>query len=143
MNKKDYKHIKYYEKHLIMDKTKINKADVVEAEHQLFSAQIVSNVDLLDQLLHDDLIAVAPTGQIVTKEMDLSAHRAKTMVIDDASTEIDDIKITGNTALSISTMTAKGKMMGTPLEGRFRYFRVWKRFDNTLKVIGASFMQLS
>src|SRR5690606_38193153 len=100
--------------------------DVIEAENNLFSAQLVSNVEILDQLLHDDLIAVAPTGQIITKEMDLNAHRAKTMIIEDASTEIDDIKITGDTALSIVTMAAKGKMMGTPLEGTFRYFRVWK-----------------
>ncbi|HTN21071.1 MAG TPA: nuclear transport factor 2 family protein [Pelobium sp.] len=125
-----------------MDKTKINREDIVEAEGKLFSAQLVSNVDILDQLLHDDLIAVAPAGQIVTKEMDLSAHRAKTIVIEEASTEIDDIKISGDTALSIVTMTAKGKMMGTPLEGKFRYFRVWKRHDDTLKVIGASFMQI-
>ncbi len=124
-----------------MEKT-ITREHVVEVENKLFSAQLVSNVDILDQLLHDDLIAVAPTGQIVTKEMDLNAHRAKTMVIEDASTEIDDIKITGDTALSIVTMTARGKVMGTPLEGKFRYFRVWKRFDDTLKVIGASFMQL-
>ncbi len=125
-----------------MDKREINRENVVEAENKLFSAQLVSNVDILDQLLHDDLIAVAPTGQIVTKEMDLNSHRAKTMIIEDASTEIDDIKITGDTALSIVTMTAKGTVMGTPLEGKFRYFRVWKRFDDTLKVIGASFMQL-
>ncbi len=125
-----------------MDKTKINREDVVEAENKLFSAQLVSNVDILDQLLYDDLIAVVPTGQVVTKEMDLNSHKAKTMIIEDASTEIDDIKITGDTALSIVTMTAKGRMMGTPLEGKFRYFRVWKRFDDTLKVIGASFMQL-
>jgi len=39
-------------------------------------------------------------------------------------------------------MTAKGKVMGTPLEGQFRYFRVWKRFEGTLKIVGASFMQL-
>lgn len=125
-----------------MDKTKIIREDVVEVENKLFSAQLVSNVDILDQLLHDDLVAVAPTGQIITKEMDLSSHRAKTMIIEDASIVIDDIKITGDTALSIVTMTAKGKMMGTPLEGQFRYFRVWKRFDDTLKVVGASFMQL-
>ncbi|HLT86271.1 MAG TPA: nuclear transport factor 2 family protein [Sphingobacterium sp.] len=125
-----------------MDKTEITKENVVEAENKLFSAQLVSNVDILDQLLHDDLIAVAPTGQIVTKEMDLNSHKAKTMIIEDASTEIDDIKITGDNALSIVTMTAKGKVMDTPLEGKFRYFRVWKRFDGTLKVIGASFMQL-
>jgi hypothetical protein len=125
-----------------MDRIIITKENVVEAENKLFSAQLVSNVDTLDQLLHDDLIAVAPTGQIVTKEMDLNSHKAKTMIIEDASTEIDDIKIMGDIALSIVTMTAKGKMMGTPLQGKFRYFRVWKRFDGTLKVIGASFMQL-
>jgi len=28
------------------------------------------------------------------------------------------------------------------LEGKFRYFRVWKYVDDKLKVIGASFMQL-
>ncbi len=124
-----------------MEKT-ITRENVVEAENKLFSAQLVSNVDALDQLLHDELIAVSPTGEIVTKEMDLESHRAKTMIIEDASTEINDIRITGDTALSIVTMTAKGKVMGTPLEGKFRYFRVWKRFDGALKVIGASFMQL-
>ncbi len=130
------------EKTLNMNKLKITKEDVIEAENKLFSAQLVSNVEILDQLLHDDLIAVAPTGEIVTKEIDLNAHRAKTMIIEEASTEINEIKITGDTALTVVTMTAKGKMMGTPLEGRFRYFRVWKRCDDTLKIIGASFMQL-
>ena len=120
----------------------ITKEEVTEAENKLFSAQRISNVDMLDQLLYDDLIAVAPTGQIVTKEMDLDSHRTKTMVIEEASTAIDAIKITGETALSIVTMTAKGKVSGAPLEGQFRYFRVWKRIDGTLKVIGASFMQL-
>lgn len=130
------------EKALNMNKLKITKEDVIEAENKLFSAQLVSNVEILDQLLHDDLVAVAPTGEILTKQMDLNAHRAKTMIIEEASTEINDIKITGNTALTVVTMTAKGKMMGTPLEGTFRYFRVWKQFDDTLKIIGASFMQL-
>ena len=125
-----------------MDKAIINRQDIVEVENQLFSAQLVSNVNILDQLLHDDLIAVAPTGQIVTKEMDLNAHRTKAMIIEEASTVINEVKITGDTAISIVTMKAKGKMMGTPLEGQFRYFRVWKRFDDTLKIVGASFMQL-
>ena len=125
-----------------MDKTKITLEEIVEVENKLFSAQLISDVDILDQLLYDELIAVATTGQVISKEMDLNSHRAKTMIIEEASTEIDDIKITGDTALSIVTMTAKGKVMGTPLEGKFRYFRVWKRFDEQLKVIGASFMQL-
>ena len=125
-----------------MDKTTITREEVVEVENKLFAAQLAGDVDVLDQLLHDDLLAVAPTGQIVTKEMDLHAHRAKTMTIEDASTVIDEIRITGDTALSIVTMQAKGKMMGAPLEGQFRYFRVWQRVDGTLKIVGASFMQL-
>src|SRR5687768_3009783 len=120
----------------------ITEDEIIDAENKLFSAQLASNVDILDQLLYDNLVEVAPTEQIVTKEMDLNSHRAKTMVIEDASTVIDEIRITGDIALSVVTMTAKGKMMGTPLEGKFRYLRVWKRFDGTLKVIGASIMQL-
>ncbi|MGE8427941.1 nuclear transport factor 2 family protein [Sphingobacterium paramultivorum] len=121
---------------------KITKKEIAEAENQLFLAQLASNVDGLDLLLYDDLVAVAPDGQMLTKEMDLNAHRSKAMIIENASTEINEIRIIGDTALSVTTMTAKGKVMGTPLEGKFRYFRVWKRIDNTLKVIGASFMQL-
>ncbi|MGJ1192915.1 nuclear transport factor 2 family protein [Sphingobacterium siyangense] len=121
---------------------KITKKEIAEAENQLFLAKLASNVDGLDLLLYDDLVAVAPDGQMLTKEMDLNAHRSKAMIIENASTEIDEIRIIGDTALSVTTMTAKGKVMGAPLEGKFRYFRVWKRIDNTLKVIGASFMQL-
>ncbi|MDR3008115.1 MAG: nuclear transport factor 2 family protein [Sphingobacterium sp.] len=121
---------------------KITKDEITEAENQLFLAQLASNVDALDVLLYDHLVAVAPDGQMLTKEMDLNAHRSKAMIIENASTEIDEIKIIGDTAISVITMTAKGKVMGTPLEGKFRYFRVWKRIENTLKVVGASFMQL-
>ncbi len=121
---------------------KITKEEIAEAENQLFLAQLASNVDALDLLLYDHLVAVAPDGQMLTKEMDLNAHRSKAMIIENASTEIDEIRIIGDTALSVITMTAKGEVMGAPLEGKFRYFRVWKRINDTLKVVGASFMQL-
>ncbi|PUV26470.1 nuclear transport factor 2 family protein [Sphingobacterium athyrii] len=121
---------------------RITKEDVTEAENQLFLAQLAGDADALDQLLHDQLIALTPAGQTLTKEMDLDAHRSKAMIIEDASTEIDAIRIIEDTALSVVTMTAKGSVMGSPLAGQFRYFRVWKNIGGTLKVIGASFMQL-
>ncbi len=125
-----------------MESKEININEVIEAENRLFSAQLLSDVDILNQLLHDDLLAIAPTGEILTKEMDLNSHREKAVIIESGSIEIDDTKVQGDTALSVVTMTAKGKINGMPLEGRFRYFRVWKYFDSTLKIIGASFMQL-
>ncbi len=81
-----------------MAKADIVSEEVVDAENKLFSAQLASDVDTLDQLLYDDLIAIAPTGQIITKEMDLNSHRTKTMVIEHASITIDSIKIIGDTA---------------------------------------------
>ncbi|WP_027003987.1 nuclear transport factor 2 family protein [Hugenholtzia roseola] len=125
-----------------MNQIEIKSQEVVEAENKLFSAQLISDVETLDQLLHDDLLAVTPVGQVVTKKMDLDAHKAKTMTIEEASTQIEDIKIIGDTAISIVMMKAKGKMLGTPTEGTFRYLRVWKRFDNTLKVIAATIIQI-
>ncbi|GEM_PF-3331282 len=58
---------------LTMDK--ITKEDIIEAENQLFAAQLASDVDALDLLLYDSLVAIAPDGQMLTKEMDLNAHR--------------------------------------------------------------------
>ncbi len=120
----------------------ITREEITQVETRLWAAQRLSDVNELDQLLHDELVAVVPTGQIMTKEMDLSAHRAKMMVIEDAFTEIDEIRIMDDTALTVVTMTAKGKMMGKPLNGKFKYLRVWKRFDHSLKVVGASIMLL-
>ncbi len=125
-----------------MNELEINSQEVIDAENKLFSAQRVSDVELLDALLDDELLAVSPSGEIVTKEMDLEMHRSKTMVIQEASTTIDEIKIASSTALTVVTMTVKGTVAGTPVAGRFRYFRVWKYSAGTLKVIGASFMQL-
>lgn len=75
-----------------MDKIAITREYIIEAENKLFSAQLVSNVEILDQLLHDDLLAVAPTGEIITKEMDLNSHKAKTMIIENASIEMTTLK---------------------------------------------------
>lgn len=126
----------------MIDQLNIRKTEVIDAESRLFAAQRSSNVELLDHLLHDELVAVAPSGQIITKKMDLDAHKSNEMIINDASIEIDDIKLFGDTALAIVTMSATGTMMGSPLNGIFRYVRVWKRIGKHLKVIGASILQL-
>lgn len=126
-----------------MNKTTITWEEVIECESNLLSAQLTGNVDILNKLLHDDLVAMSPTGQILTKQMDIDSYKSGTVILHEASTEIEEIKITGNTAISVVTMKAKGKVLGSPLEGHFRYLRVWKRFDDSLKIIGAGFMQLS
>lgn len=39
-------------------------------------------------------------------------------------------------------METKGKMMNMPIEGKFRYIRVWKKFANGVKVVAGSCTEL-
>ena len=49
---------------------------VLAEERTLQAAQLGSDVDELDRLLHPELLAVGPDGQPADKEADLAAHRA-------------------------------------------------------------------
>jgi len=127
----------------MMDHAEITRQEVVEAEKRLLAAQRAGNVAVLEQLLHDDLVGLSPTGELITKEMDLAPYKAGSLVLEEAVTEIERIRITGTVAVAVVSMKAKGKLQDAPIEGQFRYLRVWKRVAGTLKIVGASFLQLS
>ncbi|ONO22309.1 hypothetical protein A8D71_39065 [Burkholderia cenocepacia] len=52
-------------------------------ETALRTAMLSNDVEALDALLDDDLVFTAPTGQVISKEDDLTAHRAKLLRLDD------------------------------------------------------------
>jgi ketosteroid isomerase-like protein len=122
----------------MMLQTTIDKALVIQSENLLVAAMKASNIEALESLLHDDLLFITPDGQAITKKMDLDSHRSGTMVVDKINPEIETINIIGDTAVITIAITAKGSMMGEPIEGKFRYIRVWKLIGNTLKVIAGS-----
>lgn len=126
-----------------MKMTTITREEIVAAENRLLAAQLAADTAALNQLLYDDLIALSPAGQPVTKDMDIDTYRTGTVVLEEATLDIEKVRITGDTAIAIVLLKAKGKVMGELLEGHFRYFRVWKQFEDALKIIGASFMQVS
>ncbi len=121
----------------------LDKKDIKKMELLLIEGIKSSKLDFLNKVMHDNLLGIGPGGQIITKEMDLASHRAGTMVVEELSPNIDDIQIIEDTAVVIVTYDTKGKMLGTPIEGRFKYNRVWKKFDDGLKIIAVSCMQVS
>lgn len=121
----------------------ISKERIEELEVQLMNGIKTSDVDLLDRILHDDLRCMMPDGTIITKAMDLASHRAGNMVVEALIPEIQDISIIDDTALVTIIYKAKGKMLGTPIQGTFKYLRIWKKFDEGFKVIAVSYFQLS
>lgn len=120
----------------------ISKTDIIEIENKLLEGIKTSNIEFLDKILHNDLLFIAPNGQVITKEMDMASHRAGEMVVEEVTPTTEDIKIMDDTAVVIVVYDTKGKMLGNPIQGQFRYIRIWKLFENGLKVIGGSCFKL-
>lgn len=116
----------------------IDNSTIKYYEDALLQAMVAHDVRMLNQLLHDDLLFVTPDGQTITKVMDLDAHQKGLMVIDRISTTIEQINIIGDNAVVTLVMDTKGKMIDMPIEGKFRYIRIWKKVGDDLKVIGGS-----
>ena len=49
---------------------------IIACEERLRTAMLSSDVELLDELIADDLIFVNHLGQVLSKEMDIEAHRS-------------------------------------------------------------------
>lgn len=117
---------------------KIEKIDIEKLESRLIEAIKSSDISFLETVLHDDLKFIAPNGLVVTKQMDLESHRSKSMVVESIESTIEDIQLIGETAIVVVVYDTKGVMLGNPIEGRFRYLRIWKRMNGFFKVIAGS-----
>lgn len=115
-----------------------NEQKVLEIEKKLLEAMKNSDVEILDQLLHDDLLFVLPTGEVITKQMDLETHKSGNLILEEITSSIDSIKLIEENAVVTLSSKLKGKMLEQHFEGNFRYMRVWKMFDGQLKVIAGS-----
>jgi len=121
-----------------MNSILVDEQKIREVETQLLEAMKTSDIKTLDQLLHDDLLFVLPSGEVITKEMDLVTHKSGNLVFEEIMSSIDSIKQIGENVVVTLSLKIAGKMLEQNFEGNFRYLRVWKMFDNQLKVIAGS-----
>ena len=120
----------------------IAKTDIIELENRLVAGIKTSDLTFLDKVLHDDLLFLTPNGQTINKAMDLASHKAGEMIVERIISTIEEINIIGDTAVVVVVYDTKGIMLGNPIEGKFRYIRLWKQFPDGLRVIGGSCCQL-
>ena len=116
----------------------MQREDILEIENLLIHGIMTSDLKLLDKILHDDLLFIAPGGETVTKEMDMNSHRAGEMVVEHLVPKFEHIKILDDNAIVVVVYDTKGRMLGNPIQGQFRYIRIWKKFPDGMKVIGGS-----
>ena len=120
----------------------ITKERITELEKKLAEAIKSSDLAFLNKVLHDDLLFLAPSGQMITKVMDLASHRAGEIIVEQLVDRSEEINIIDDTAVVGVVYDTKGSMLGNPIEGQFRYIRIWKQFPDGIKVIGGCCMQL-
>jgi ketosteroid isomerase-like protein len=115
---------------------------IIECEKRLLEALKTGDIQVLDELLHDDLIFNIPTGQTINKEMDIENYRSGIMTVYDISTSGRTIKTVENVSTIVVTVYLKAKYADQIIDGKFRYLRVWKLTNNAWKVIAGSGVQI-
>ncbi|MCX2454374.1 nuclear transport factor 2 family protein, partial [Pedobacter sp. PLR] len=77
----------------------ITKNDILNLENQLYDAMKSSNVEILDKLLHNDLLFIVPGGETITKEMDLETYRNGNLKIAELIPNIEQLNIIDDLAV--------------------------------------------
>lgn len=101
------------------------EAEIIACEKQFYTAMLTSDVSLLQQLVSDELVFVGPSGEIVTKQMDLELHRTGAMKVTKLEPKEQEILCMNDTAVAVTRIFLSGSFQGNPFAGDFRYTRVW------------------
>lgn len=111
--------------------------EIVQCEEKLLKAMKNSDVKVLNELIHDNLIFNIPTGDIITKEMDLATYKTKSNLKNVDCLE-RKIQIFDDTAVVSTIIYMKGAFGDMMLDNKIRFFRTWKQFNDQWKIIGGS-----
>ncbi|EAY67330.1 hypothetical protein BCPG_05747 [Burkholderia cenocepacia PC184] len=112
------------------------------SETTLRAAMLANDVEALDALLDDDLVFTVPTGQVISKEDDLAAHRVKLLrpdtldVIEMRASAVDEMILTTTRA------TLAGRFDGAAFTGTFAYTRLWRRSGAHWRVVAGHASQV-
>ena len=110
----------------------------IDAENRLLMAMKTGDIDTLNELLHDDLIFNVPTGQTITKQIDIENYRSGIMTVHEIEISDRIIKIVNDVSMVAVTFDLKAKFADQIIDGTYRYLRVWKLLDKSWKVIAGS-----
>lgn len=116
----------------------LTKNEILKSENKLYEAMKNRNTEVLDNLLHTDLLFVIPNGQTITKEMDLQTYREGNLKLTGIIPTVEELNIIEDLAVITLQMELKGDYNNEPFEARYRYIRFWKKFPEGIKVVGGS-----
>ncbi|RQU99379.1 nuclear transport factor 2 family protein [Burkholderia cenocepacia] len=112
------------------------------SETALRAAMLANDVAALDALLDDDLVFTVPTGQVISKEDDLAAHRARLLRLD--TLDVIEMRVSAVDEMILTTTRAAlaGRFDGAAFTGTFAYTRLWRRTGAHWRVVAGHASQV-
>lgn len=112
--------------------------EILKLEEKIVDAIVRSDVEVLDQLLHDELVFVNHLGMIISKKDDLAPHISGELKITAIGILDQNIRFFTDTAVVTVSKKINGSYLKQEFESHVKFTRVWKCFDQQWKVIAAS-----
>jgi hypothetical protein len=104
------------------------RAQIEALEHQWRQAAMSEDTDAMDHLLSDDYLGIMSNGQVVTKLQQLDRMKTHNFTI--TKLDVSDVKIkllSRHAAIVTSLAQVEGMINDHPVNGSFRYTRVYQR----------------
>ena len=115
------------------------EAQIRECEARLYAAMLASDVSELDALIAEDLLFAGPTGELATKAMDLELHRTGGTQFDELIPKELEIRVWSEEfVLCSAKIFLRGRSLGEPFAGDYRYTRIWRKGDKGWQILGGS-----
>nr|CBJ54588.1 conserved protein of unknown function [Ralstonia solanacearum CFBP2957] len=96
---------------------------------------LANDVEALALLLDNDLVFTAPDGQVLSKDDDLSAHRAKLLRLERLDLHETRAHAVAEMILTTAKAVLVGEFAGAPIGGTFAYTRLWRRSGARWRVV--------
>jgi len=104
-------------------------------EQQLQQAELNANSTAIANLLSDDYLGIDGDGTLMTKAETLAAFKDGSMHLTALNTSDRKIRVFGATVVVVSQAHVTGTHNGKPIDGHYRYTRVYHRSNGVWKVV--------
>lgn len=113
----------------------ITVEDVLNAESRWAKAHLETDVETIDELMHEDYTIIKPDGSIWDRETALASYIPGKRDWDEASSSDHMVNIYGNTAIVIGIWKAKGVNNGTSFDYMARSTSLWVKEKGKLRIV--------
>ena len=106
------------------------RAQIVALEREWQHAVLSDDIPAMDHLLSEDYLGITPTGEVLTKTQQLDRMHDGKLSISRLDISETKIKLIGKIAIVTCLARIEGSNDGDPLQGAYRYTRVYQRMPS-------------